>query len=63
MRKIINDNSVRYIPKTEKTKERDIKPKTIKACSLPRRTKQKHITKQKKIKKNLAAGGSATITK
>ena len=27
LRKITIDNSVRYIPKTEKTKEREIKPK------------------------------------
>ena len=28
LRKITNDNSVRYIPKSEQTKESDIKPKT-----------------------------------
>ena len=37
LRKITIDNSVRYIPKTEKTKEKEIKPKTIKAGSLSRR--------------------------
>ena len=31
LRKITLDNSGRYIPKTEQTKERHIKPKTIKA--------------------------------
>ena len=36
LRKITIDNFVRYIPKNEKTKESDIKPKTIKAGSLPR---------------------------
>ena len=36
LRKITIDNRVRYIPITEKTKERDIKPKTVKAGSLPR---------------------------
>ena len=30
LRKITVDNSVRYIPKTEETKERDVKPNTIK---------------------------------
>ena len=30
------DNSLRYVPKSEQTKERDFKPKTIKASSLPR---------------------------
>ena len=44
--KITIDNSVRYIPKSEQTKERDIKPntKTIKAGSLPR--KQNKIISQ-----------------
>ena len=35
LRKITIDNSVRYIPINEKTKEKDIKPKPIKARSLP----------------------------
>ena len=39
LRKITIDNSVRYIPKSEQTKEKDFKPKTrtIKAGSLPRK--------------------------
>ena len=37
LRKITIDNSVRYVPKIEKTKEREIKPKSIKAGSLPRK--------------------------
>ena len=37
LRKRTVDNSVRYIPITEKTKEKDIKPKSIKTGSLPRR--------------------------
>ena len=37
LRKITIDNSVRYVPKNEKTKEREIKPKTIKAGYLPRK--------------------------
>ena len=39
LRKITIDNSVRYIPKSEQTKESDIKPKTrtIKTGSLPRK--------------------------
>ena len=37
LRKITIDNGVRYFPITEKTKEKEIKPKTIKACSLPRK--------------------------
>ena len=43
LRKITVDNGVGYIPTTEQTKERDIKPKTIKAGSLPR--EQNKITK------------------
>ena len=37
LRKITIDNSVRYIPKSEQLKERDIKAKTIRAGSLPRK--------------------------
>ena len=37
LRKINIDNSVRYIPMIEKTKERDNKPKTTKAGSVPRK--------------------------
>ena len=39
-RKTTIDNS-RYISKTEKTKEKEIKPKTIKAGSLPRKQNKK----------------------
>ena len=37
LRKITVDNSVRYVPKSEKTKETDLKPKKRKAGSLPRK--------------------------
>ena len=37
LRKITVDDSVRYTPKTEQTKERESKPKTTKAGSLPRK--------------------------
>ena len=37
LRKITIDNSVRYIPIAEKMREKDIKPKTTKAGSLPRK--------------------------
>ena len=39
LRKITIDNSVRYIPKSERTKETDITPKKMKAGSLPRQQK------------------------
>ena len=49
LRKITIDNSVRYIPVIEQIKEKNIKPKTIKTTSLPRKkTKTFH-----KIVKNL----------
>ena len=32
LRKRTIDNSVRYVPKGEQTKERDSKPKEIKSC-------------------------------
>ena len=41
LRKKTINNSVRYIPKTEKTKEKEIKPKAIKVGSLPREQKKK----------------------
>ena len=62
-RKIAINNSVRFIPMNEKTKERDIKPKTIKTGSLPCK-QNKNISQNNKIfLKNVAAGGFATLTK
>ena len=46
LRKITINNSVSYVPKTEQTKEKDIKPKTIKVGSLPRKPNKKGFTKQ-----------------
>ena len=37
LRKITSDNSVRYVPKIAQTKQKEIKPKTIKTGSLPRK--------------------------
>ena len=37
LRRITVDNSVRYVPKSEKPNEKEIKPKTVKAGSLPRK--------------------------
>ena len=45
LRKITIDNSIRYIPKSEQTKEREIKPKTIKAGSVPRKQNKSFFTK------------------
>ena len=48
LRKITVDNSVRYIPKTEQTKERDTKQKTAKTGSLPRKQNEKLSQNNKK---------------
>ena len=37
LRKITIENNVRYIPKNEQIKEKEVKPKTIKAGSLLRK--------------------------
>ena len=57
LRKITIDNSVRFIPKTEKTKEKEIKPKTVKAGSLPRKQNKIISPNSKKFLKNVAASG------
>ena len=57
LRKITIDNSVRYIPITEKTKEREIKPKKIKAGSMPRKQNKNISQNSKKISKNVAVSG------
>ena len=63
LRKITVDNSVRYIPIIEKTKEREIKPKTIKAGSLPRKRNKNCSKNNKKFLTNVAASGFGYITK
>ena len=57
--KITIDNSVRFTPVSEKTKERDIKPKTktIKAGSLPRKQNKNFSQNTKKLRKSVAAKG------
>ena len=62
LRKILIDNSVRYIPITEKTKERGIKPKTTKAGSLPRKQNKNISQNSKKFLKNISASGFKYIT-
>ena len=51
------DNSVRYIPKNEQTKEKNSKPKTIKASSLPRKQNKKPSQNNNKFLKNISASG------
>ena len=57
LRKITIDNSVRYIPKSEKRTETDIKPKKTKAGSLPRKQDKKFSKNNKKFVKDFTAGG------
>ena len=61
LRKITIDNSVRYIPKTEQTKEKNIKPKTTKAGSLPRKHNKNISQNSKKFLKNVAASGFSIL--
>ena len=51
------DNSVRYIPKSEKAKEKMIKPKTVKVGSLPRKQNKNISQNSKKFPKNKSASG------
>ena len=61
LRKITIDNSVRFIPIAELTK--DFKPKTIKAGSLPRKQNRNISQNSKKFLKNVAASGFGKLTK
>ena len=61
LRKITIDKSVRYIPKIEKTKEKQNKPKTIKDGSLPRKQNKNISQNIKKFLKNVAATGFAIL--
>ena len=48
LRKITVDNSVRYVPKSEKPKEKKNRPKTTKAGALPRKQNKKLSQNNKK---------------
>ena len=61
LRKITIDNSVRYIPQTEKTKVKENKLKTTKAGSLPRKQNKKTSQNNEKFLKNVAASGFAIL--
>ena len=64
LRKITIDNSVRFVPKSEKPKEKEIKPKTIKAGSLPRKQNKNFSQNNKKFIKGYIAGeGFGKLTK
>ena len=62
LRKKTVDNNVRFIPKSEQTKERDSKPKTVKVGSLPRKQNKNISQNGKKFLKNVAASGFGKLT-
>ena len=62
LRKITIDNSVKYIPITEKTKEKKIKPKTTKTGSLSCKQIKTFSQNNKKFLKNISASGFKYIT-
>ena len=51
LRKTTDDNSVKYIPQSEQTQERESEPKTIKNTPLPKKNKIEIF--QKTIKNSL----------
>ena len=63
LRKITIDNSVRYIPKSEQKKKKNIKQKTIKAGSLPTKQNKNISRNSEKIPNNVAASGFGVLTK
>ena len=63
LRKITIDSSVRYIPKSGQSKEGDVKTRTIKAGSLPRKQNKNCSRNNKKFLTNVAASGFGYITK
>ena len=62
LRRITIDNSVRYIPKSEQPKEREIKPKKIKAGSIPRKQNKNISQNSKKFLEKISASGFTTLT-
>ena len=62
LRKVTIDNLVRYIPKSEKTKEKGIEPETIKAGSMPRKQNKKISQNTKKFLENVAASEFGILT-
>ena len=61
LRKKTIDNCVRYIQRSEQTKEREIKPKKTKAGSVPRKQNKKFSQNSKNFLKNVAASGFAIL--
>ena len=63
LRKITINNSVRYIPKSGQSKEINVKTRTIKAGSLPRKQNKNCSRNNKKFLTNVAASGFGKLTK
>ena len=61
LRKITVDNSVRYIPIIEKTKDKETKPKAIKAGSLSHKQNKNISQNIKKFLKSISASGFKNI--
>ena len=57
LRETTVDNSVRYIPKSEQTKGKEIKPKTLKAGSLLRKQNKKISQNNKNFLEKVTASG------
>ena len=57
LRKISIDNSVRYIPISEKSKERGIEAETLKAGPFLLKQNKKTSKNNKKFLKNISASG------
>ena len=55
LRRITVDNGVRYIPISEQSKEKSIKPNTIKINSNPRKQNKNISQNNEKILKNISA--------
>ena len=61
LRKITVDNSVRYIPVSDQSKEKDIKANKIKNNSTPRKQNKNIPQNSRKFIKNVAASGFAVL--
>ena len=61
LRKITVDNSVRYVPKTQQTKEKEIKPKKVKDDSLPHKQNKNISQNNRKFIKKVTASGFAIL--
>ena len=58
---VLREITIRYISRSEQTKEKEIKAKTIKAGSIPRKQNEIISQNSKKFLKNIAASGFAVL--